>query len=68
MKWFKKNEEIDYFETISKIEEESEPYIEEPDKAPQKIENIHDPSFFGKIQYLIDDSAFHPAQRHGARA
>lgn len=55
MKWFKKNEEIDYFERISKIEEESEPYIAEPDEIPQKIENIHDPSFFGKIQYLIDD-------------
>ena len=55
MKWFKKNEEVDYFDKEMSIKEETASYEVEVVEAPPLIENIHDPNFFGKIQHLIDD-------------
>lgn len=50
MKWFKKNEDADYF--IPK-----ETVVPEENKIAEQaiIEDVQDPDFFGKIQYLIDD-------------
>lgn len=53
MRWFKKEEQTDYFSPV--IKEEKEVYKEEIHEQEETVEHFENPQFFGKLQYLIDD-------------
>ena len=53
MKWFKKNEDVDYFTPTMKSEVKEE--ITPVNEVQDVIEDLRDPQFFGKIQPLVDD-------------
>lgn len=53
MKWFKKNEDVDYFTSTMKSEVKEE--IIPVNEVQDVIEDLRDPQFFGKIQPLVDN-------------